>query len=127
MVSYSTLFCYQEILHIEVLQPPNKFGFGLIPVRSSLTKGITYVFFSSGYLDISVPQLTFLPAEAGGSLAFLLGGLPHSDTAGSKLRDSSPTTFAVLCVLLRPNKPRHPLSALIHAIFIFAIMTKLYF
>ena len=60
MVSHSKLFYYLENLHVEVLQPPNKFGFGLIPVRSSLTKGITYVFFSSGYLDISVPQLTIL-------------------------------------------------------------------
>ena len=60
MVSYSTLFYYLEILYIEVLQPPDVSGFGLIPVRSSLTKGITYVFFSSGYLDISVPQLTIL-------------------------------------------------------------------
>ena len=40
-------------------------------------------------------------------------GFPHSDTAGSKDFDSSPTTFAVLCVLLRYFMPRHPLFALI--------------
>ena len=38
-------------------------------------------------------------------------GFPHSDTAGSLLRDNSPTTFAVLHVLLRHTMPRHPLHA----------------
>ena len=33
------------------------------------------------------------------------GGFPHSDTAGSKLLGSSPTTFAATCVLLRPMHP----------------------
>ena len=50
--------------NIEVLQPHNKLWFGLFPVRSSLTKGISYDFFSSGYLDISVPLLTH-PAKSG--------------------------------------------------------------
>jgi hypothetical protein len=61
---------------IEVLQPPDKSGFGLFPVRSSLTKGITYVFFSSGYLDISVPQVTFLRTSALDPLYFDSRGFP---------------------------------------------------
>ena len=44
--------------NIEVLQPPYKYGFGLFPFRSSLTQGISYDFFSSGYLDISVPLVS---------------------------------------------------------------------
>jgi hypothetical protein len=40
-----------------------------------------------------------------------LGGLPHSETAGSMDYDSSPTNIAVIYVLLRHECPRHPLSA----------------
>jgi hypothetical protein len=43
--------------HIEVLQPRSEDRFELFPVRSSLTKGISYDLFSSRYLDISVPQV----------------------------------------------------------------------
>ena len=57
LVTDSTIFCYQNKSQIKVLQPPAYAGFELFPLRSSLTKGITYVFFSSGYLDISVPQV----------------------------------------------------------------------
>ena len=92
--------------------PHLKSGFGLLPFRSSLTQGISYVFFSSGYLDISVPQVPFLQIHEG-SARMNMRGLPHSDTAGSLLRDSFPTTIVVLHVLLRHIMPRHPLPALI--------------
>lgn len=39
-------------------------------------------------------------------------GFPHSDTAGSKLRGSSPTTIAAMYVLHRQHTPRNPLFAL---------------
>ena len=41
-----------------------------------------------------------------------LAGLLHSDTDGSKLRSSSPSTIVAMYVLLRKIRPRHPLSAL---------------
>jgi hypothetical protein len=41
----------------------------------------------------------------------LRSGLPHSETAGSMDYDSSPTNIAIICVLLRHECPRHPLSA----------------
>ena len=41
-----------------------------------------------------------------------LGGLPHSETAGSKVYGTSPTSIAAVCVLPRPKPPRHPLLAL---------------
>lgn len=37
---------------------PARRRFGLFPFRSSLTQGISYDFFSSAYLDISVQRLT---------------------------------------------------------------------
>ena len=85
--------------------------FGLFPFRSSLTQGISFDFFSSLYLDISV-QVVISPPKVE-SHAITHGGFPHSDTAGSMLRDSSPTTFVAMYVLLRYNIPRHPLPAFI--------------
>jgi hypothetical protein len=64
LATYSTVFFYQKTSHIEVLQPHNKLWFGLFPVRSSLTKGISFDFFSTGYLDISVPQVISLSLKA---------------------------------------------------------------
>ena len=38
---------------------------------------------------------------------------PHSETAGSKVYGTSPTSIAAVCVLPRSKSPRHPLLALI--------------
>ena len=40
----------------------------------------------------------------------LRDGLPHSETAGSRDYNSSPTTIVVIYVLPRHEYPRHPLS-----------------
>ena len=37
---------------------------------------------------------------------------PHSETAGSKVYGTSPTSIAAVCVLPRSKSPRHPLLAL---------------
>ena len=39
--------------------PPKRNWFGLSPVRSPLLGGSLFVFFSSGYLDVSVPRVSF--------------------------------------------------------------------
>ncbi len=65
-------------------------------------------FSSSPYLDVSV-QVVSTPHSINSPKAncFARGspikseGFPHSDTAGSKLRGSSPTTIATMYVLLR--------------------------
>ena len=70
-----------------------------------------FSFFSSWYLDVSVPRVVLrglCPRMAGLSPA----GFPHSDTRGSKPRYGSPRLFAVSRVLHRPPVPRHPLHAL---------------
>ncbi len=72
-----------------------------------------FVFFSSGYLDVSVHRVP--PARlwihrtvAGVSPA----GFPHSDTHGSLPICGSPWLFAACRVFLRLLVPRHPPCAL---------------
>ena len=56
-----------------------------------------HVFFSSGYLDVSVPRVrpTFVVA------GLLPAGLPHSETRGSTAICASPRLIAACHVLLR--------------------------
>lgn len=82
------------------------------PLSLAATRGITLVFFSSGYLDVSVLRVC-LPACAG-IPGLQPGGLPHSDTRGSMGMCPSPRIFAACRVLLRLWEPRHPPCALNH-------------
>ena len=84
------------------------------PPRSlAATCGITVVFFSSGYLDVSVRRVPpvrlwiHLTVPEGSS-----GGFPHSDIRGSMDMCSSPRLFAACHVFLRLSVPRHPPCAL---------------
>ena len=72
------------------------------------TCAITFVFFSCGYLDVSVPHVC-LPF---GMSYLQYDGLPHSDICGSKVICTSPQLFAAYHVLLRLPEPRHPPFAL---------------
>ena len=77
------------------------------------TSEITVVFFSSGYLDVSVRRvppagLWIHPAVPEASS----GGFPHSDIRGSTDMCSSPRLFAACHVFLRLPVPRHPPCAL---------------
>ena len=65
-------------------------------------------FFSSGYLDGSVPPVS-LPY---GILEVYSSGLPHSGISGSQLAYSYPKLIAVGHALLRLLAPRHPPYAL---------------
>ena len=83
------------------------------------TYEITIVFFSSGYLDVSVPRVLF---PLWGIPCLQHGGLPHSDIHGSKLVCSSPQLIAAYHVLRRLQEPRHSPYALfcflsLHIIF----------
>jgi hypothetical protein len=69
------------------------------PVSLATTKGITVVFFSSGYLDVSVPQVTSLYKYR--VLRLHRSGLTHSDTHGSIRICQSPWIFAAYRVLHR--------------------------
>ena len=84
------------------------------PISLATTLGITIVFFSSGYLDVSVPRVphatlwihvTFHDSSP--------WGFPHSEICGSKLICSSPQLIAACHVLHRLLMPRHSPCALI--------------
>ena len=55
----------------------------------------------------------------------LRGGLPHSDTRGSKIALISPRLFAKCCVLHRLLVPRHPPNALVFLFiqYVYTILT----
>jgi hypothetical protein len=78
------------------------------PISLAATLGITLVFSSSGYLDVSVHRVR-LPD---GMTCLQHAGLPHSDICGSQLMCNSPQLFAAYHVLLRLWEPRHPPYAL---------------
>jgi hypothetical protein len=61
-------------------------NFWASPLSLATTHGITIVFFSSWYLDVSVPKVlsTYVVAS------LQLAGFPHSDIYGSTLVCSSP-------------------------------------
>ena len=80
-----------------------------LPFSLAATLGISVDFFSSRYLDVSVPWVGSLVKGDGIAPA----GLPHSDTPGSRLACSSPGLFAACHVLPRRSVPRHPPCALI--------------
>ena len=88
------------------------------PISLAATIGITFVFSSSGYLDVSVPRVC-LPY---GILCLQHSGLPHSDTCGSICMCQSPQLFAAYRVLLRLWEPRHSPYALILLIVLFALL-----
>ena len=64
MITYSTVFFYLDSILCLVLQHHNKLWFGLFPFRSPLTQGISFDFFSSGYLDVSVLRVAYLTRYA---------------------------------------------------------------
>ena len=85
-----------------------------LPLSLAATYGITVVFSSSGYLDVSVRRVPsvklWIPLTVPG---FFPGGFPHSDTRGSMDICSSPRLFAAYRVFHRLSVPRHPPCALL--------------
>ena len=77
-------------------------------VSLAATQEITVVFFSSGYLDVSVLRVRPILMV----LCLQHSGLPHSEIHGSMLMCSSPQLIAAYRVLLRLCEPRHPPYAL---------------
>jgi hypothetical protein len=83
------------------------------PLSLATTQGVTVVFLSTGYLDVSVPRvgsigLCIQPTVTGLQPA----GFPHSEIRGSKGVCPSPRLIAAYHVLLRLFVPRHPPRAL---------------
>ncbi len=78
------------------------------------TRAISVDFFSSGYLDVSVPRVVSSRPISfrRGCPGMTLGGFPHSEICGSKAVCASPQLIAACRVLLRLPVPRHPPCAL---------------
>ena len=91
------------------------------PLSSSLatTKEIEFSFFSSGYLDVSVPRVPPVYLWIQYTVPYLqYGGFPHSDISGSLPICGSPKLFAAYRVLHRQSVPGHPPCALISLILL---------
>ena len=79
------------------------------PVSLAATPGITVVFFSSGYLDVSVHRVPSVMLSIHITVTEVSSaGFPHSDICGSTDICSSPQLFAAYRVFHRPLTPRHP-------------------
>ena len=85
-----------------------------LPRSLATTCGITFVFFSWGYLDVSVPPVSPCYTMNSCNSTWILnpGGFPHSDIHGSMAICAFPWLFAACRVLLRLLVPRHSPYAL---------------
>ena len=78
------------------------------------TLEIDVSFFSSGYLDVSVPRVPLHTLWIGVWMPEgFSGGFPHSDISGSTGICPSPKLFAAYHVFHRLPVPRHPPCALL--------------
>ena len=79
------------------------------PLSLAATRGVTFVFLSSAYLDVSVRRVRLLPSR----MAVLqTAGFPHSGIRGSSAVRASPRLIAACRALPRLREPRHPPCAL---------------
>ena len=87
--------------------------FGLFPFRSPLLWKSHVVFFSSGYLDVSVHQVPDAWLCIHHTTTEVCSArFPHSEISGSKCICHSPKLFAAYYVFHRLLVPRHPPCAL---------------
>ena len=84
-----------------------------LSISLAATLEIDVSFFSSGYLDVSVPRVPLHTLWIHAWMAEVRSaGFPHSDIRGSQDICSSPQLFAAYHVFLRLLVPRHPPCAL---------------
>ena len=84
-----------------------------LSISLAATLEITVVFFSSGYLDVSVHRVPLHTLWIGVWIHEVFScGFPHSDICGSWDICSSPQLFAAYHVFHRLLVPRHPPCAL---------------
>ena len=84
------------------------------PLSLATTRGISFDFSSSGYLDVSLPRVPRIRLCVQRMLRDSSSRVfPHSDISGSQLICSSPKLFAACHVLRRLPMPRHSPYALL--------------
>ena len=86
-----------------------------LPFSLATTQGVEVSFLSSGYLDVSVPQLASThPMDSGASTSALpLVGFPIRKSRDQRSVSTSPGLIAAAHVLHRLLAPRHPPCALV--------------
>ena len=101
---------------MSVRNPDSKLSVWPLSRSLAATWEIDVSFFSSGYLDVSVPRVAFLCPILFRQryLSITLSVFPHSDICGLTDICSCPQLFAACHVLLRLPVPRHPPYALLH-------------
>ena len=101
---------------MSVRNPEDKSSVWPLPRSLAATRGIDVSFSSSGYLDVSVPRVTFSMTILFiiGYLSITLSEFPHSEICGSMDMCSLPQLIAACHVLLRLPVPRHPPYALLY-------------
>ena len=98
------------------LPPWHGVGLGKSPVRSPLLGASRLLPLPRGTEMFQFPRFPSPPYRFGRRCPGIArGGLPHSETRGSRPVDGSPRLFAVPRVLLRPSAPRHPPRALLRS------------
>ena len=92
------------------------------PLSLATTRGISFDFSSSPYLDVSVQGVPhaylLIQYTFHGSSPWVF---PHSDICGSKLICSSPQLFAACHVLRRLPMPRHSPYALLRLNYLYVL------
>ena len=84
-----------------------------LPRSLAATYGIEFSFFSSGYLDVSVPRVPLHALWIGAWIRRVyLRGFPHSEIRESKVISTSTRLIAAYHVFHRLLVPRHPPCAL---------------
>ena len=101
---------------MSVHNPDSKLSVWPLSRSLAATRKIDVSFSSSGYLDVSVPRVTFSWAIlfTHGYLSITLSEFPHSEICGSMDICSLPQLIAACHVLRRLLVPRHPPCALLH-------------
>ena len=99
-----------------------------LPRSLATTYGITFVFSSCGYLDVSVPHVSLLHTmdSCTGDRAFISAGFPHSEICASSAICAFTQLIAACHVLLRLLVPRHSPYALSSLTF-FLILQSCFF
>ena len=97
---FPTVFDFDQLLFMWSYNPISALTnmVWAIPCSLATTKGITIVFSSSRYLDVSVPWVR---------LPYGIIGLPHSEISGSWSACLYPELIAACHVLHRLQMPRH--------------------
>ena len=114
LVGFPTPFDYNSVYVMSVLTPKLFLTpVWPLPISLATTLGISFDFFSSPYLDVSVREVPFLSLCIQSRIhSSSLWGFPHSEIHGSKVISTSPWLIAGYRVLHRLSVPRHSPYAL---------------